>query len=161
MCTSVTLECVCVLGHVQLFAMLWTIACRVPLSMGFSRQEYWSGLSFPPLGDLPDPRIKPISSASPALAGRFFNHWAHILECAYHQKCSFHPSPYSWCPLRILPHSPTLFPLVTTRKWSSGSCLPWFIRKPRCPTVGIPSITEQGKGRGIRSNTQRCNSNVM
>ena len=47
----------------------WTVACQAPLSVGFSRQEYWSGLSFPPLGDLPDPEIKPIS---PALAGGFF-----------------------------------------------------------------------------------------
>ena len=45
--------------------------CRVPLSMGFSRQEYWSGLPFPPPGDPPDPGIKPMSLASPALASRF------------------------------------------------------------------------------------------
>ena len=42
------------LSHVQLFAALWTVACQAPLSMGFSRQEYWSGLPCPPLGDLPD-----------------------------------------------------------------------------------------------------------
>ena len=47
----------------------WTTACQAPLSVGFSRQEYWSGLSFPSPGDLPDPGIKP---TSPALAGRFF-----------------------------------------------------------------------------------------
>ena len=45
------------------------VACQPPLSMGISRQEYWSGLSSPPAGDLPDPGIEP---ASPALAGRFF-----------------------------------------------------------------------------------------
>ena len=45
------------------------VACQVPLSLGFSRQEYWSGLPFPSPGDLPDPGIKPLS---PALAGRFF-----------------------------------------------------------------------------------------
>ena len=43
-----------------------------PLSMGFSKQEYWSGLPFPSPGDLPDPRIKPVSPAAPALAGGFF-----------------------------------------------------------------------------------------
>ena len=43
-----------------------------PVSMGFSRQEYWSGLPFPPPGDLPNPGIKPVSLASPILAGRFF-----------------------------------------------------------------------------------------
>ena len=63
----------CVLSHcVQLFATPWTIVHQAPLSMEFSRQEYWSGLSFPPPGDLPDPGIKPLSPASPALAGGFF-----------------------------------------------------------------------------------------
>ena len=51
--------------------MLWTVAHQVPLSMGFSRQEYWSGLPCPPL-DLPDPGTKPTSLTSPALAGGFF-----------------------------------------------------------------------------------------
>ena len=60
------------LSHVWLFATQWTIACQAPLSMGFSRQEYWSGLPFPSPGYLPDSRIEPMSLASPALAGRFF-----------------------------------------------------------------------------------------
>ena len=64
----------CMLNCVQLFAILWIVACQAPLSMGLSRQEYWSGLPFPSPGDLPDPRIKPISLATPALAGRFFYH---------------------------------------------------------------------------------------
>ena len=50
----------------------WTVAHQAPLSMGFSRQEYWGGLPCPPPGDLPDPGIKPTSLSSPALAGRFF-----------------------------------------------------------------------------------------
>ena len=50
----------------------WTVVCQAPLSMEFSRQEYWSGLSFPISGDLPDPGIKPESLASSALAGGFF-----------------------------------------------------------------------------------------
>ena len=50
----------------------WTVACQAPLSMGFSRQEYWSGLPFSPPGDFLDPGIKPTSSVSPALAGGFF-----------------------------------------------------------------------------------------
>ena len=58
---------VCVLSHfsrVRLFATLWTIASQAPLSMGFSRQEYWSGLPCPLPGDLPHPGIKPTSPAS-------------------------------------------------------------------------------------------------
>ena len=52
------------LSRVQLFATPWTVAYQAPLSMGFSRQECWSGLPFPSPGDLPDPGIKP---GSPAL----------------------------------------------------------------------------------------------
>ena len=65
----------CVLSHfshVRLFMTLWTIARQAPLSMGFSRQEYWSGLPCPPPGDLPDPGIEPISLISPALVGGLF-----------------------------------------------------------------------------------------
>ena len=54
------------LSHVQLFATSWTVAYWTPPSMGFSRQEYWSGLSFPSTGELPDPGIEPASLASPA-----------------------------------------------------------------------------------------------
>ena len=72
----------------------WTVAHQAPLSMGFSRQEYWSGLPCPPPGDLPDPGIETQSLMSPALAGRFFTTsvtreasvcvcvCAHIFGCA-------------------------------------------------------------------------------
>ena len=56
---------------VQLFATLWTIAHQDPLSMGFSRREYWIMLPFPPPGDLPDSGTEPVSLQSSALAGRF------------------------------------------------------------------------------------------
>ena len=61
----------------QLFSRVWllatpqTLACQAPLSMGFRRQEYWSGMPFPPPGDLLDPGIEPASPVSPALAGGF------------------------------------------------------------------------------------------
>ena len=51
------------LSRVQLFATPWTVAYQAPQSIGFSRQEYWSGLPFPSPGDLPDPGIKPRSPA--------------------------------------------------------------------------------------------------
>ena len=54
------------------FVMFWTVAHQAPLSMEFSRQECWSGVLFPPSGDLSDPRIEPVSLMSPALTGRFF-----------------------------------------------------------------------------------------
>ena len=68
--------CMCakLLSHIQLFVALWPIAHTVqaPLSMGFSRQEYWSGWPCPPPRDLPEPGIEPVSLTSPGLAGRFF-----------------------------------------------------------------------------------------
>ena len=57
---------------VRLFATPWTIARQAPLSIGFSRQEYWSGLPCPHPRDLPDPGIKSVSFMSPAPAGGFF-----------------------------------------------------------------------------------------
>ena len=66
-------------SHVRLFVTLWTVACQVPLSMGFSRQEYWSGLPCSLLGDLPDPGFETASFMSPALATN--TTWeAHILS---------------------------------------------------------------------------------
>ena len=62
-------QCVCMLSRARLFATPWIVACQAPLSMEFSRREYWSGLSFPSPGDLPNPGTEP---TSPALAGRFF-----------------------------------------------------------------------------------------
>ena len=57
----------CVFSRVRLFAILLTVALQAPLTMGFPRQEYWSGLLCPPPGDLPDPGIEPMSPAAPAL----------------------------------------------------------------------------------------------
>ena len=73
MCVCV---CVCVcaqsLSHVRHLATPQTIALQAPLAMEFPRQEYWNGLLFPSLWNLPDPAIKFAFLASPALAGRFF-----------------------------------------------------------------------------------------
>ena len=71
-------ECVLsLISCVELFVILWTVAQQAPLSMGFSKQEYWSGLPWPPPGDLPDTEIHPASLISPALAGRFFT-WRYL-----------------------------------------------------------------------------------
>ena len=80
MCVCVfvcVLTCCCV----WLFATSWSIACQAPL-WEFPRQEYWSGLLFPSLGDLPDLGIKPASLASPALAGGFFITVPHTAAAA-------------------------------------------------------------------------------
>ena len=60
---------------VQLIVTLWTVACQGHLSMGFSRQEYWSGSPFPSPEDLPNPGIEPVSPAAPELQDDSY-HWA-------------------------------------------------------------------------------------
>ena len=78
----------CVLSRVQLFVTPWTVACQAPLSVEFSRQESWSRVPVPTVGDLPNPGIKP---ALPALAGRFFTTeppegYTPALECLHLEK---------------------------------------------------------------------------
>ena len=63
---------------VQLFAAQWTVPHQAPLSMGFSRQEYWSGLPCPPPEDLPDPGMEPASPLSPALASGYSTTHLHL-----------------------------------------------------------------------------------
>ena len=60
------------LSRIGIFVTPWTVARQAPLSMEFSRQEYWNELPFPTPGQFPDPGLKPASLVSPALAGRFF-----------------------------------------------------------------------------------------
>ena len=66
---------------------LWTVARQAPLSMGFSRQEYWSWLPCPPPGDLPNPGIEPVSLTSLALAGKFFTTSA-AWEAPWYVECA-------------------------------------------------------------------------
>ena len=75
-------------SHVLLFAMLWTVACQAPLSMGFSRQEFWSGLPCPIQEDLPNSGIEPVSLVC-ALAGWFLTTsttWEAWKQDIYRQK---------------------------------------------------------------------------
>ena len=74
-------------SSVRLSATLWTIACEAPLSMGFSRQEYWSGLTCPPPLDLPDPGSEPESLISPALADGFFTTSTTYTACLFYLRC--------------------------------------------------------------------------
>ena len=75
LCNTWDLSSLCACGHiscVRLFVMLWTVALQTPLSMGFSRQEYWSGSPCPLPGNLPDLGIEPASLMSSELADGFF-----------------------------------------------------------------------------------------
>ena len=109
--------CVCqLLSCIQLFTTLWAVAHQTPLSMGFSRQEYWSRLSFPTPRALPTPAIKPGSLVSPALAGRFctteppgkpWNHVSLILIHLPRMKRSFHWKPFKTLQTMGSSHAPT------------------------------------------------------
>ena len=109
---------VCVLSHVWLFVTPWTVAHQTPLSMGFPRPEYWSGLPFPPPGNLLDPGIEPVSLASPAWAGRFFttrgtaythtHTHTHVCCCLVIKSCSTLCDFIHYC----LPGSPVLHCLL-------------------------------------------------
>ena len=105
------LYCVCMLtcfSCVWLFVTLWTVAHQVPLSMGFSREEYWSGLLCPPLGDLPDPGFEHAALVSPALAGVFFTSSTTIIVINISHEYSYmlcpvtpsseHPNIVLWAP---------------------------------------------------------------
>ena len=99
--------CVCVCVCVGLSATPWTVAHQAPLSMGFPSQRYWSGLTFPTAGDLPDPRIKPMSPVSPELQahslpvepfGKPIYIWKpiYIYEIFSHKKNEFLPFTTIW-----------------------------------------------------------------
>ena len=77
MCVCVCV-CVCVFSHVRLFAAPYTVDCQAPLSMEFSRREYWSGLLFPTPGYLPDSGTEPVTLMSPALPPTWE---ANLLSC--------------------------------------------------------------------------------
>ena len=94
-CTHV-LSCFC---HVWIFVTPWTVARQAPLSTGFPRQEYWSGLPFPHPGDLPDPGIRP---GSPALQAESLplSHWGYplclLLILKFSKTSFFLPVPFLW-----------------------------------------------------------------
>ena len=95
-------------SRVHLIGTLWTVAHQAPLSMGFSMQEYWSGLLCPAPGDLPDPGIKPTFLPLLALAGGFFTisaAWEAFFSLLFCFKLTF-SCKYSWSPALFL--APTL-----------------------------------------------------
>ena len=115
------------------FSTPCTVACQAPLSMGFPRQGYWSGLPFPSPGDLPDPGIKPMS---PALAGGFFT--------------TEPPGKEESKQLFLLPCSSYRLPVFASFWPMRSSCLGDFfdgpvVKTPCCaPTVGMGSIPGRG-----------------
>ena len=97
---SVCFVVVQLLSLVHLFVTPWTVACQAPLSMGISRQEYWSGLPCPSPGDLPRSGIKP---ASPAWAGGFFTTGVYMRMCVFNQTQCSREDWFSWGAARKRP----------------------------------------------------------
>ena len=87
------LHCItCVLSHVQLFVTPWPVAHQAPLSMGFDRQEYYSGLPFPSRGDFPDPGIEPKLPALQADSLPLEPQWKEsTCQCRRHKRHGFNP----------------------------------------------------------------------
>ena len=126
-------------SHIQLFAILWSTAHKAPLSMAFSRPEYWSGLPYYPPADLSKPEIEPASLASPALAGRFFS--TSTTCCSVAQLCSTFCSPMDCSLLKLMPTEsvmpsnhfvlchpillPSVFPSVRVIYNESALCTRW------------------------------------
>ena len=135
-------------SHVRLFETLWIIAHQAPLSMGVSRQEYWSELPCPPPGDLPDPGIEPKSLKSPALAGRFFTTSATWKHQKYPGRAELGHVLITQS-LHSEPRVPTQSLLLPVTSWLLALCLYLcphplllifsFNAKPRCPRYGPSS----------------------
>ena len=106
-------------SRVQLFATPWTVAHQAPLSTGFSRQEYWSGLPCPPPGDLPNPRIKPVSHVS-CIGRQVLHHLRHLgSPClAIHRKSVPTPALKTSRPF-FINKSPILLSSLIPGTWSS------------------------------------------
>ena len=121
-----------VLSHfscIQLFGTLWTVNRQAPLSMGFSRQEYWSGLPFLSPRDLPDPGIEPASLMSLALVGQFFTAMAtwetsFDLICVYKQWVVFSASQRRHCWQFVNTALPCADCSVYCKVFTISSCLP-------------------------------------
>ena len=127
-------------NHVQFFVTPWTVAHQAPLSMGFSKQEYWNELPCPPPGDLPDPRTEPGSLTSPALAGRFFTTsatWeAPVQFSSVAQSCPilYNPMNHSTPGLPVHHHLPEF------RLTSIKSVMPSSHLILGCPLLLLPPI---------------------
>ena len=120
-------------SRVQVLATLWSVALQTPLSMGFSRQGYWSGWPCPSPGDLPNPGIEPVSLASPALAGGFFTTgatWKAQIDI-----------PITWMTLKGI--------MLSERSQTQTLHLYDFSQRQSCTNSGqISSFQKLGVGRG-------------
>ena len=147
-------------SRVWLFETLQTVALQSPLSMRFSRHEYWSGLPCPPPGHLPDPGIEPMSLTSPALAGGFFTTsttWEAPFTCFYYFMCKsicmymYKVIKARWC-FYCWMVSPTRWTGVWASSWSW-----WWTGRPGM----LESMGLQRVGHNWAIELNRCIGNVL
>ena len=146
----------CVLSHFsqfQFFVTLWTVVRQVLLPMGFSRQEYWSGLPSPPPGGLPNPEMESASPVSPALAGRFFTtsplsplltQSAPPADTGPHTVCSLGPPGLCMCCSLRLECLPCLSQSTNTRLFFSTKPERHFLREAFSDAAGWSGISSKG-----------------
>ena len=123
-------------SFVWLFVTLWTIACKAPLSMGFPKKEYWSGLPFPSPGNLPNPGIEPTFSESPALVGEFLKFiYFQLKDNCFTVLCWFLPyinKNQPWvqtCPLPFKPPSHRTPHPISLGCHRAPVWVPWIIQQ--------------------------------
>ena len=137
MVTNILSDCVCLLlSRVRLFVSPWTAACQAPLSVGFSRQECWSGLPYPSPGDLPDPGIEP---GSPTLQEDSLPSEPPGKPLSDYYRSYYKGSDPEWCY--------GVMPGVTLRQgWGlSALSAPWRSRHQvlqRIPCLWLPEFSE-------------------
>ena len=126
-------------SHVRFFATPWTVACQAPLSMGFSRQKYWSGLSCPPPEDLPSPGVEP---GSPGLQAYVLNNFQSYHQISIQRGClnlnllKEYMSPYHYFTISytVISTASTIFSLSWLCQVLGAACgilVPWPGIEPR------------------------------
>ena len=116
------------------------VACQAPLSVEFSRQEYWSGLPCPPPGDFPNPGIEPASLVSPALAGEFFTLQHLESPCTVRPPQSLLCHTYSASTLEdsVMHYFETVFKVTQATANKENSVGQLQIKKPACESEHLP-----------------------
>ena len=131
---------------VRLCATLWTVAHQAPLSMGFSRQEYWSGLPCPSPRDLPNPGIESTSLMSPALAGGFFN----TRTTCFHADLAYFQA-VLWLDHSTMPPGPVISIMLMYRQGTGLSQVCEHVQKDSRAHLGTKSRTFNSKFRAPSS----------
>ena len=148
--------CAQLASHEWFFVTSWTVARQAPLSVGCFRQDYWSRLLFPPLGDLPNPRLDLTSLVSPVLTGRFFTTLPPGKALYYLDRHIFPSSlwpHHSSCKLSSWQPAEPCEPQLSSIKWGDPVCLikwcqliseiKWVISTSQCraDSWGIQHVT--------------------